>query len=144
MVLLDSTFAALTDPTRRAILAQLSLGEAPVSSLAGVQAMSLPALLKHVTSLERAGLVRTQKEGRVRHCRLEAAPLAEAAAWIDGYRKFWEKRFDALERYLGETDEEEKDPWPKRNFPLPSGSGPRAPSRRGAKGSSARGPRPKR
>ncbi|HEY6552555.1 MAG TPA: metalloregulator ArsR/SmtB family transcription factor [Vicinamibacteria bacterium] len=143
MTSLDTTFAALADPTRRAILAQLCLGESNLSALAGPVPMSLPALMKHVDSLERAGLLTTRKEGRVRRCRLLAAPLAEAADWIGHYREFWEKRFDALERYLAEGDDKEKDRWPKRTFPPPSRSAPRARSRPRAKGSSVPGPRRK-
>jgi DNA-binding transcriptional ArsR family regulator len=139
---LDATFAALADPTRRAILARLSRSEAPVSGLAGPVAMSLPAMMKHVDALERAGLLTTHKEGRVRSCRLEAAPLAEAAGWIGRYREFWEKRFDALEGYLEQTEDKEKTPC--RNPPSPSRSEPRARSRRRASASSARGPHRKR
>jgi len=99
---LDGTFAALADPTRRAILARLCEGETSVSDLAGPFVMSLPAVMKHVDCLQRAGLVEARKEGRVRRCCLQAAPLAEAADWIARYRRFWERRFDNLEAYLKE------------------------------------------
>jgi DNA-binding transcriptional ArsR family regulator len=134
---LDATFTALADPTRRAILARLSSGEASVSELADPFPMSLPALLKHVEALERAGLLRSRKEGRVRRCQLEAAPLAKAALWIGHYRQFWESRFDALDRYLRQIHHEENMPWPSPNNP--SRSAPSAPSQRRAKRSSAPG-----
>src|SRR6266540_1840753 len=97
---LDATFAALADPTRRAILARLAQSESSVGELARPFAMSLPAVLKHVDVLARAGLLEAKKDGRVRRCRLDAAPLAEASAWIVRYRQFWENRLNALERYL--------------------------------------------
>jgi DNA-binding transcriptional ArsR family regulator len=138
---LDATFGALADPTRRAILARLALGEATVSELAGPFAMSLPAVLKHVGALEGAGLVVARKDGRVRRCQLEAKPLEVAAEWIADYRRFWEERFDALAEYLRRTrpaDEEET--WPHKDQDRrrrgPSGSGSRVPSRRRGSGSS--------
>jgi DNA-binding transcriptional ArsR family regulator len=135
---LDATFTALADPTRRAILARLSSGEASVSDLADPFPMSLPALLKHVEALERAGLLRSRKEGRVRRCQLEAAPLAEAADWIGHYRQFWESRLDALDRYLRQTHHEENVPWPSPRK-APSPSAPSAPSRRRVRRSSVPG-----
>jgi len=108
---LDATFGALADGTRRAILARLSESDSSVSELARPFSMSLPAVLKHVDVLERAGLVEARKDGRVRRCRLAAAPLAEASAWIARYRKFWEDRFRALEKYLAETAKEDSS-WP--------------------------------
>jgi DNA-binding transcriptional ArsR family regulator len=128
---LDATFGALADRTRRAILARLALGESTVSELAAPFEMSLPAVLKHVSTLESAGLVVAHKDGRVRRCRLEAAPLVGAASWIDRYRQFWEERFDALDDYLRETGEEER--WRQQDPPRaasPSGSGSRGVSRR--------------
>lgn len=107
---LDATFAALSDPTRRAILARLAQGEASVSDLAGPFAMSLPAFLKHVFTLERAGLLEARKDGRVRRCRLAAAPLHEAADWLARYERFWEERLEALGRCLGESPEDVQ-PW---------------------------------
>jgi DNA-binding transcriptional ArsR family regulator len=137
--ILDATFAALADPTRRAILARLALGETSVSELAGPFSMSLPAVLKHVETLGRAGLVEARKEGRVRRCRLEAAPLLEAAEWISRYRRFWEERLGALDRYLRDTTHEEDDTWPHPKPAPRSPSGPRAASRRRGRRSSGPG-----
>ena len=103
---LSATFAALADPTRRAILARLALGEASVGELAEPFAMSLPAVSKHLKVLAGAGLVDRTREGRVRRCHLAAAPLSDVADWISRYRRFWEDRFDALARYL--EDEQTK------------------------------------
>jgi DNA-binding transcriptional ArsR family regulator len=103
---LDSTFAALSDPTRRAILAKLSEGEQNVSTLAAPLPMSLVAVGKHLAVLEKAGLVRSRKAGRTRICALTPAPLGRAADWIDGYRNFWSTRLDALASYLVNKEEE--------------------------------------
>ena len=97
---LSSTFAALADPTRRAILARLSLGEASVTELAAPFEMSMPAVSKHLKVLERAGLISRGREAQWRPCRLDAGPLKDAASWIEEYRRFWSGHFDALERYL--------------------------------------------
>src|SRR5579871_5259059 len=100
---LDGIFAALSDPTRRAVLARLS--EAPelsVTSLAEPFSMSLPAVLKHLDVLEVAGLIRRHKSGRTVSCRLNAAPLQEAQRWLGHYERFWSDRLDALARYLAE------------------------------------------
>ncbi|MDO6387022.1 MULTISPECIES: helix-turn-helix transcriptional regulator [unclassified Uliginosibacterium] len=97
---LSTTFAALADPTRRAILARLALGETSVSELAEPFEMSLPAVTKHLKVLQRAGLVTQGRQAQWRPCRLEAAPLQEAAGWIEHYRQFWEQRLDRLEDYL--------------------------------------------
>jgi DNA-binding transcriptional ArsR family regulator len=97
---LSSTFAALADPTRRAILARLTLGETSVTKLAEPFRMSMPAVSKHLKVLERAGLVARGREAQWRPCRLEAAPLQSAAQWIEEYRRFWEESFDRLEDYL--------------------------------------------
>src|ERR1700683_520501 len=99
---LDATFAALSDPTRRAILARLALGETSVTELAKPFAMSLPAVSKHLKVLERAGLIARGREAQWRPCRLEAAPLKEAADWVEEYRRFWEQSFDRLDDYLRE------------------------------------------
>jgi len=99
---LSATFAALSDPTRRAILARLSAGEATVKVLAEPFQMSLPAISKHLRVLERAGLVARGREAQWRPCRLEAKPLQEASAWLGQYRAFWEARLDRLEAYLQE------------------------------------------
>jgi DNA-binding transcriptional ArsR family regulator len=110
---LDSTFAALSDATRRGILARLATGEASVTELAQPYDMSLPAVSKHLRVLESAGLVARSKNGRVHRCRLKAAPMKSAAAWIEHYRQFWETQLDSLQRYLENSTEKEKQPWPK-------------------------------
>ena len=97
---LDQTFAALSDATRRAIVARLAEGEASLSALADPFDMSLTAVSKHVRVLSDAGLVAVEKRGRTRHCRLQAAPLKDAAEWLAFYRRFWEDQFDALARHL--------------------------------------------
>ena len=97
---LSSTFAALADPTRRAILARLALGETSVTELAEPFRMSMPAVSKHLKVLERAGLIARGREAQWRPCRLEAAPLKSAAQWIEEYSRFWEESFDRLEDYL--------------------------------------------
>src|SRR5579871_5010486 len=94
---LSSTFAALADPTRRAILARLSRGETSVSELAEPFNMTLPAISKHLKVLERAGLIARGREAQWRPCRLEAAPLKEVAGWLERYRKHWEESFDRLD-----------------------------------------------
>jgi len=99
---LSSTFAALADPTRRAILARLALGETSVTELAKPFEMSMPAVSKHLKVLERAGLIARAREAQWRPCRLEAGPLKEAASWIEEYRRFWEQSFDRLDAYLRE------------------------------------------
>jgi DNA-binding transcriptional ArsR family regulator len=99
---LDATFAALADPTRRAILARLASGEASVLELAEPFAMSQPAISKHLKVLERAGLISQAIDAQRRPRRLEAQPLREAARWIERYRKFWEKRFERLDDLLEE------------------------------------------
>ena len=99
---LDATFAALADPTRRAILARLASGEASVTELARPFAMSQPAISKHLKVLERAGLISRGREAQRRPCRIEARPLAEATAWLEAYRRFWEGSFQRLDALLGE------------------------------------------
>lgn len=99
---LSATFAALADPTRRAILARLARSEASVTELAEPFEMSLPAISKHLKVLERAGLVARGREAQWRPCRLEAAPLRHAADWLERYRRFWEEGFDRLAHYLRE------------------------------------------
>ena len=105
---LDTTFAALADPTRRAILARLAEGEATVNELAEPFAMSLPAVSKHLKVLERARLITRGREAQWRPCRLNAVPLRAAAGWVEQYRKFWEASFDRLEVYLAEVQSKEK------------------------------------
>ncbi len=102
---LSSTFAALADPTRRAILARLALGETSVTELAQPFRMSMPAVSKHLKVLERAGLIARGREAQWRPCRLQAAPLKNAAGWIEEYRRFWSDQVDALERYLDRMDD---------------------------------------
>src|SRR5688500_1277618 len=101
---LDATFAALADPTRRAILARLATGEATVNDLAKPFKMSQPAISKHLRVLERAGLISTAIDAQRRPRRIEAAPLKEATAWLEKYRMFWEVRYDNLEGLLGEME----------------------------------------
>ena len=107
---LSSTFSALADPTRRAILARLSTGEASVQDLAKPFRMSLPAVSKHLKVLERARLIRRRRTAQWRPCYLEAAPLKEAADWVDQYRKFWDESFDRLDAYLQELQAEAANP----------------------------------
>lgn len=102
---LSVTFAALADPTRRAILARLREGEAPVGALAEPFAISLPAVSRHLKVLERAGLVARGREAQWRPCRLEAAPIREIAAWAGGFRRFWGESFDKLDDLLAELQE---------------------------------------
>src|SRR5580698_2866961 len=97
---LNLTFAALADPTRRAILARLATGEASVTELAEPFAMSLPGISKHLKVLEKAGLIERSREAQWRPCRLQAKPLKEIADWASQYRKYWEESFDRLEEYL--------------------------------------------
>jgi DNA-binding transcriptional ArsR family regulator len=97
---LSTTFAALSDPTRRAILARLAGGEASVGELAAPFDMSLPAVSKHLKVLEKAGLVARSRDAQWRPCRLSAAPLREVDAWLGGYRRFWSESLDRLDDYL--------------------------------------------
>ena len=99
---LTTTYAALADPTRRAILARLSTGEATVGELAEPFAMSLPAVSKHLKVLERAGLITRRRKAQWRPCRIEAGPLKDAAQWLEHYRRFWDESFDRLGEYLDE------------------------------------------
>jgi DNA-binding transcriptional ArsR family regulator len=99
---LSETFGALADPTRRAILARLTSGEASVTGLSEPFAMSMPAISKHLKVLERAGLIARGREAQWRPCRLQAAPLQDVAAWVEHYRQFWEQSFDRLDDYLRE------------------------------------------
>jgi DNA-binding transcriptional ArsR family regulator len=105
---LSTTFAALADPTRRAILARLASGECSVTELAEPFDMSMPAVSKHLRVLERAGLIARGREAQWRPCRLEAAPLKEVADWTERYRVIWEQRFDRLETYLQELQAKER------------------------------------
>jgi DNA-binding transcriptional ArsR family regulator len=105
---LDMTFAALADPTRRAILARLALGEAPVNELATPFAMSQPAISKHLKVLERAGLIKRDREAQRHLSKLEAKPLAEAVEWLADYRKFWESSFARLDELLVDMQKPKK------------------------------------
>lgn len=105
---LDRTFSALADPTRRRILAHLARGESCVTDLAKPYRMSLPAVSKHLRVLERAGLVRRHRNGRVHCLKLEAKPMQQAQQWIEDYRRFWEESFDRLDEYLKTLQAKEK------------------------------------
>lgn len=105
---LDATFAALADPTRRAILARLAEGEVSVTDLAAPFDMSLPAISKHLKVLERAGLIIRGREAQWRPCRLDARPLQEVATYVEKYRRFWEDSFDRLDDYLRTLQKKDK------------------------------------
>jgi DNA-binding transcriptional ArsR family regulator len=127
---LDRTFAALSDPTRRALLARLGERDAvSVSELAEPFAMSLPAIMKHLDVLSDAGLVTREKAGRVVSCRLAAAPMEQAMQWLNRYARFWSENLDRLAAFV------ENDPWPTRPAPQPipaSPTGRASPSRAGS------------
>ena len=106
---LSATFAALADPTRRAILARLSQGESSVGELAEPFAMSLPAVSKHLKVLERAGLITRGREAQWRPCRLKADPMKDAVAWLEQYQRFWDERLDRLEGYLQQLQKDVPD-----------------------------------
>jgi DNA-binding transcriptional ArsR family regulator len=105
---LSTTFAALADPTRRAILARLASGEASVTELAKPFDMSMPAISKHLRVLERAGLIARGREAQWRPCRLQAGPLKDVAEWAERYRAIWEQRFDRLDSYLHQLKAKER------------------------------------
>lgn len=112
---LSTVFAALADPTRRAILARLAVGEATVTELAEPFDMSLPAVSRHLKVLERAGLITRGRSAQWRPCRLEAAPLADATEWLDHYRAFWESGFDRLGEHLKQLQKIRNDSEKDRN-----------------------------
>ena len=112
---LNRTFAALADPTRRAILARLALGETSVTELAEPFAMSMPAISKHLRVLQRAGLIARGREAQWRPCRLEAAPLKDASDWLEEYRRFWEESLDRLADYLRDVQNREVQAKEKKN-----------------------------
>jgi DNA-binding transcriptional ArsR family regulator len=116
---LDATFAALADPTRRAILARLALGEASVTELAEPFAMSQPAISKHLKVLELAGLVSRGRDAQRRPCRIEAAPLAGVNAWLERYRQLWDDRFQHLDALLEQMKAAEKKPARRKSRPVP-------------------------
>jgi DNA-binding transcriptional ArsR family regulator len=105
---ISSTFAALADPTRRAILAKLALGETSVTELAAPFEMSMPAVSRHLKVLEKAGLIARGREAQWRPCKLKPEPLKQAADWLDEYRTFWEESFDRLDAYLKTLQAKEK------------------------------------
>ncbi len=107
-ITLDRTFAALADPTRRRILAHLARGDKCVTHLARPHAMSLPAVSKHLRVLEKAGLLRRRRYGRIHEMQLEAKPLKQAAQWVEEYRKFWEGSLDRLAEYLEKTTKQSR------------------------------------
>jgi DNA-binding transcriptional ArsR family regulator len=107
---LSQTFAALADPTRRAILARLADGDATVGELAAPFDTSLPNVSKHLRVLQRAGLVEQGRQAQWRPCRLQAEPLRDVAAWIGNYRRHWEESFERLDAFLNETREQEREP----------------------------------
>jgi DNA-binding transcriptional ArsR family regulator len=114
---LDATFAALADPTRRAILARLAAGEASVTELAEPFAMSQPAISKHLKVLERAGLIARGRDAQRRPCRLVARPLAEATDWLAAYREYWEASFEQLDAVLADMKQDRKRPARGRRRP---------------------------
>ncbi|MGA2074045.1 MAG: metalloregulator ArsR/SmtB family transcription factor [Terriglobia bacterium] len=136
---LNATFAALADTTRRRILARLALGDTSVSDLAAPFDISLPGVTKHLRVLERAKLITRRKEGRVHRCSLVAEPMKGAAEWIEHYRQFWEKQFDALARFLEESPTKEDEPWLLQNKIPKCRSKSGAPSRRPGRGSTRHG-----
>ena len=105
---LSATFAALADPTRRAILARLAMGEATVTELAAPFDMSLPGISKHLKVLQRAGLIEQGRQAQWRPCRLQPAPLRSVADWVGQYRRHWEESFERLDAYLRELQENQK------------------------------------
>lgn len=111
---LNHTFAALADPTRRAILARLASGETSVTELAEPFAMSLPAISKHLKVLERAGLIARGREAQWRPCRLQVGPLQDVSGWLDQYRRFWDQSFDRLDDYLKTLQAKQKANKPTR------------------------------
>ena len=107
---LDNTFAALADPTRRAMLTRLTAGSMPVTTLAEPFDVSLPAISKQLRVLQRAGLVAQEKDGRIRRCRLQAGPMKQAVDWIERYRRFWDQQLESLASYLEDGAEVEEGP----------------------------------
>lgn len=116
---LSSTFAALADPTRRAILTRLVKGEASVGELGGPFKMTPPAVTKHLKVLRRAGLITQRRKAQSRPCKLKAQPLKEAADWVDQYRRFWEESFERLDEYLKELQAKENDGGQQKSPPKP-------------------------
>jgi DNA-binding transcriptional ArsR family regulator len=129
---LSATFSALADPTRRAILARLALGETSVTELAAPFAMSLPAISKHLKVLEHAGLIARGREAQWRPCRIAPAALKDVDNWLEKYRRFWDENFDRLDAYLGELQAQEKPEKSKQEIKAKSSRQTRD-SRRGRK-----------
>lgn len=117
---LTATFAALADPTRRAILGRLAKGQTSVTELASPFKMTMPAISKHLKVLEKAGLIERGRDAQWRPCRLKAKPLEEAADWIDQYRQFWEESFDRLDAYLQEIQRKEAEAAAESPASIPS------------------------
>src|SRR5208282_141859 len=140
---LDATFAALSDATRRGILARLVQGEASVSDLAAPYEISLPGVSKHLRVLERAKLIARRRDGRVNRCRLVAEPMKGAAEWIEHYRQFWEQQFDALARFLAQSQRNGEETCPRHKRAPKRGSRSGGYSRRRARPSSKPGQNPK-
>ncbi|MGE5849736.1 MAG: ArsR/SmtB family transcription factor [Candidatus Methylomirabilota bacterium] len=136
---LDSTFGALADPTRRAILARLARGESSVTKLARPFDMSLPAISKHLRVLENAGLLIRSKDGRIRRCCVSPGPMRDAAEWIARYRRFWEGQFDALASHLKDSPKGRGRIWPAQRPAPKSHSTSGGSSRRQGKRSSGPG-----
>ena len=109
MANLDSIFHGMADPTRRAVITRLAHGPAPVSELAAPHSMALPSFLKHLKVLEQAGLVKSQKMGRVRTCMLDIETMGQVERWLHERKRFWEQQYDQLEAYLALTAPEEKE-----------------------------------
>jgi DNA-binding transcriptional ArsR family regulator len=112
---ISSTFAALADPTRRAILARLAMGETSVTEIAAPFEMSMPAISRHLKVLEKAGLITRGREAQWRPCKLKAEPLKQASDWLEEYRNFWEQSFDRLDEYLKTLQKKEKRDGGKKN-----------------------------
>jgi len=129
---ISSTFSALADPTRRAILARLSLGETSVTELAEPFEMSMPAVSKHLRVLERAGLIERGREAQFRPCKLKAEPLKQAWGWIGDYKQFWEESFDRLDVYLQRLQAEQKRVKQKKSRNTATKTKPKRDARKGA------------
>ncbi|MGO8735005.1 MAG: ArsR/SmtB family transcription factor [Terriglobia bacterium] len=140
---LDATFAALSDATRRDILARLAQGEASVSELAAPYDISLPGVSKHLRVLERAKLIARRKDGRTNRCRLVAKSMKDAAEWIQRYRQFWEQQFDTLARFLAESQRKGEETWQRHNRTPKRGFKSGESSRRRLRQSSKPGQNPK-
>jgi len=135
---LDDVFAALADPTRREVVKRLADGSRPVTELSRPFRMSLPGFMKHLRILEEAGLIKREKAGRVVSCTLSAGPMKEASEWLTHYREFWEKRLDALARFLYHQEETQAWQTPKHRSVRRSRSSANTMQRRGRSGARSR------